>query len=188
MHQQPPPLPPPAQAAQRIGPVDASEGFGGALINVDQQKQLGFGGGFQSAMSAQSAPEQLMMRQFPPVSGAPGGAVLTGPPMGVPPPGQPGSPAMSVTSGSSTIVSTATLVGSQGSQDSGLGAPLLRPAEPKFAFGDINTTSLNGIVPHITIDPRLTLFKEHPDLIQLVKISIEKSIQGGSKRALFIKF
>ena len=54
---------------------------------------------------------------------------------------------------------------------------LLRPADPKFAFGDINTTSLNGIVPHITIDPRLTLFKEHPDLIQLVKISIEKSIQ-----------
>ena len=68
MHQQPPPLPPPAQAAQRIGPVDASEGFGGALINVDQQKQLGFGGGLPS-QAAQSAPEQLMMRgQFPPVS------------------------------------------------------------------------------------------------------------------------
>ena len=73
MHQQPPPLPPPTAAqaavAQRLGgPVDASEGFGGALINVDQQKQLGFGGGLPS-QAAQSAPEQLMMRgQFPPVS------------------------------------------------------------------------------------------------------------------------
>ena len=36
MHQQPPPLPPPAQAQRLGGPVDASEGFGGALINVDQ--------------------------------------------------------------------------------------------------------------------------------------------------------
>ena len=39
MHQQPPPLPPPPShsAAQRSGAVDASEGFGGALINVEQQ-------------------------------------------------------------------------------------------------------------------------------------------------------
>ena len=60
------------------------------------------------------------------------------------------SPAMSVTSGSSTLVSSSTLVGSQDSR-------LLRPAEPKFAFDDINTTRRNGIVRHITND---TLIEE----------------------------
>ena len=112
-----------------------------------------------------------------------GGAVLGGPagsgPMGIPPPSGGGSSTMSVNS-ASTGISTMlaggmSSAGSTASSSSEL--PLLRPADPKFAFGDINTTSLNGIVPHITIDPRLTLFKEHPDLIQLVKISIEKSIQ-----------
>jgi len=52
-----------------------------------------------------------------------------------------------------------------------------RPFEPKFHYTEISTTNLNGITPHITIDPRLTLFKDQPDLIQLVKIAIEKSIQ-----------
>ena len=54
---------------------------------------------------------------------------------------------------------------------------LLRPVEPKFHFTDINTSNLNGIVPHISIDSRLTMFKEQPDMVQLIKISIEKSIQ-----------
>ncbi len=52
-----------------------------------------------------------------------------------------------------------------------------RPVEPKFSFTDLNTANLNAIIPHITIDPRLTLLKDQPDLLQLVKIAIEKSIQ-----------
>ncbi len=55
---------------------------------------------------------------------------------------------------------------------------LQRPVEPKFSFTDINTSNLNGISPHIHIDGRLTLLKDHPDLVQLVKIAIEKSIQA----------
>ena len=71
---------------------------------------------------------------------------------------------------------------SQGGQVPGsLGTPgtgnLLRPVEPKFSFTEINTTNLNGIVPHISIDSRLTLFKDQPDMVQLIKIAIEKSIQ-----------
>lgn len=53
----------------------------------------------------------------------------------------------------------------------------LRPVEPKFQISDINTSNLNGIVPHITVDSRLTLLKDQPDLVQLIKIAIEKSIQ-----------
>lgn len=52
-----------------------------------------------------------------------------------------------------------------------------KPLEPKFHFMDIDTSSLNGIVSQITVDPRLTLLKEQPDFAQLVKLSIEKSIQ-----------
>ena len=53
----------------------------------------------------------------------------------------------------------------------------MRPVEPKFQFSDINTSNLNGIVPHIAVDSRLTLLKDQPDLVQLIKIAIEKSIQ-----------
>ena len=53
----------------------------------------------------------------------------------------------------------------------------MRPVDPKFQFTDINTSNLNGIVPHITVDNRLTLLKDQPDLVQLIKIAIEKSIQ-----------
>ena len=56
---------------------------------------------------------------------------------------------------------------------------LQRPFEPKFSFMDINTNNLNCINPHIHIDSRLTLLKDQPDLIQLVKIAIEKSIQAS---------
>lgn len=55
-----------------------------------------------------------------------------------------------------------------------------RPPEPKFRFLDISTAHLNGIVPHITVDSRLTLIKDHPDMIQLVTIAVEKSIQASS--------
>ena len=45
----------------------------------------------------------------------------------------------------------------------------MRPVDPKFHFTDINTSNLNGIVPHITVDNRLTLLKDQPDLVQLIK-------------------
>jgi hypothetical protein len=53
----------------------------------------------------------------------------------------------------------------------------LRPADPKFRYHDINTAHLNSIVPQITIDARLTMLKDQPDLNQLVNIAIEKSIK-----------
>uniref|UniRef100_A0A0K2T7H7 CCR4-NOT transcription complex subunit 1 n=1 Tax=Lepeophtheirus salmonis TaxID=72036 RepID=A0A0K2T7H7_LEPSM len=56
-------------------------------------------------------------------------------------------------------------------------ATLVRQSEPKFHFTDINTSNLNGIVPHISIDSRLTLLRDQPDLVQLIKLAIEKSIQ-----------
>jgi hypothetical protein len=54
---------------------------------------------------------------------------------------------------------------------------LLRPPEPKFHYTDINTSNLNGIVPHIVIDSRLNLMKEQPEFSQFIKLAIEKSIQ-----------
>ena len=39
------------------------------------------------------------------------------------------------------------------------------------------TAHLNGIVPHVSIDSRLTFIKDQPDTIQVVTIAIEKSIQ-----------
>jgi len=53
----------------------------------------------------------------------------------------------------------------------------LRAADPKFRYLDINTTHLNSIVPQISIDARLTMLKDQPDLTQLVNIAIEKSIK-----------
>eukprot|EP00096_Caligus_rogercresseyi_P006991 TRINITY_DN2417_c0_g1_i1.p1 TRINITY_DN2417_c0_g1~~TRINITY_DN2417_c0_g1_i1.p1 ORF type:complete len:1930 (-),score=640.60 TRINITY_DN2417_c0_g1_i1:677-5986(-) len=67
---------------------------------------------------------------------------------------------------------------SQQQQNHGVTPPtLVRPSEPKFHFTDINTSNLNGIVPHISVDSRLTLLRDQPDLIQLIKLAIEKSIQ-----------
>merc|ERR1719334_2732658 len=58
-------------------------------------------------------------------------------------------------------------------------APLnvARPVEPKFHFLEINTSNLSGLVPHINIDGRLPLLKEHPEFNQLIKLAIEKSVQ-----------
>jgi len=52
-----------------------------------------------------------------------------------------------------------------------------RPVDPKFHFLEINTSNLTGLVPHITVDNRLPLLKEHPELTQLIKLAIEKSVQ-----------
>ena len=52
-----------------------------------------------------------------------------------------------------------------------------RPLEPKFHFLEINTANLSGLVPHITVDGRLPLLKEHPEFNQLIKLAIEKSVQ-----------
>lgn len=58
-------------------------------------------------------------------------------------------------------------------------APLnvTRPVEPKFHFLEINTSNLSGLVPHIQVDSRLPLLKEHPEFNQLIKLAIEKSVQ-----------
>merc|ERR1719427_1176698 len=60
-----------------------------------------------------------------------------------------------------------------------LPAPLAvtRPVEPKFHFLEINTANLSGLVPHIQVDSRLPLLKEHPEFNQLIKLAIEKSVQ-----------
>ena len=52
-----------------------------------------------------------------------------------------------------------------------------RPVEPKFHFLEINTSNLSGLVPHITVDSRLQLLKDHPEYSQLIKLAIEKSVQ-----------
>ena len=53
----------------------------------------------------------------------------------------------------------------------------MKPIDPKYHYTDINTSNLNGIVPHITVDSRLTLLKDQPDYVTLIKLAIEKSIQ-----------
>merc|ERR1719192_2826060 len=55
--------------------------------------------------------------------------------------------------------------------------PANRPVEPKFHFLEINTANLSGLVPHIQVDSRLSLLKEHPEFNQLIKLAIEKSVQ-----------
>merc|ERR1719334_586956 len=55
--------------------------------------------------------------------------------------------------------------------------PANRPVEPKFHFLEINTSNLSGLVPHIQVDSRLPLLKEHPEFNQLIKLAIEKSVQ-----------
>merc|ERR1719166_668056 len=55
--------------------------------------------------------------------------------------------------------------------------PANRPVEPKFHFLEINTSNLSGLVPHITVEQRLPLLKEHPEFNQLIKLAIEKSVQ-----------
>merc|ERR1719234_2819719 len=52
-----------------------------------------------------------------------------------------------------------------------------RPVEPKFHFLEINTSNLSGLVPHINVEQRLPLLKEHPEFNQLIKLAIEKSVQ-----------
>ena len=52
-----------------------------------------------------------------------------------------------------------------------------RPVEPKFHFLEINTSNLSGLVPHINVDTRLPLLKDHPEFNQLIKLAIEKSVQ-----------
>merc|ERR1719403_63121 len=55
--------------------------------------------------------------------------------------------------------------------------PANRPVEPKFHFLEINTANLSGLVPHITVEQRLPVLKEHPEFNQLIKLAIEKSVQ-----------
>ena len=54
---------------------------------------------------------------------------------------------------------------------------VIKPVEPKFHFLEINTSNLSGLVPHIHVDSRLQLLKDHPEFNQLIKLAIEKSVQ-----------
>jgi CCR4-NOT transcription complex subunit 1 len=51
-----------------------------------------------------------------------------------------------------------------------------RAAEPKFHFLEINTGQLSGLEPHITVDSRIQVVKEHPEMLELIKLAIEKSV------------
>jgi len=53
---------------------------------------------------------------------------------------------------------------------------LVRGAEPKFHFLEINTSQLSGLGPHITIDSRVQVVKDHPEVLELIKLALEKSV------------
>ena len=65
----------------------------------------------------------------------------------------------------------------QQQQQQGTATGVTKQYEPKFSFTEINTQNLNGIVPHIVIDQRLNLLKDHSEMTHLAKLAIEKSIQ-----------
>ena len=132
------------------GPGSAGAGMGAALMATPQQQPV--------------PPPQFM----PPTSGQPFGMEPNPGEMALSGGGQ--VPAYPPTA----PVSTA---GGVGGASAAQQANPMRPVDPKFHFTDINTSNLNGIVPHITVDNRLTLLKDQPDLVQLIKIAIEKSIQ-----------
>ncbi|KAL3860717.1 hypothetical protein ACJMK2_010802 [Sinanodonta woodiana] len=51
------------------------------------------------------------------------------------------------------------------------------PPQPQFAFEDINTTSLAGLAPHITINDQIAVFHANPQLKQYVRPAIERAVQ-----------
>ena len=57
-----------------------------------------------------------------------------------------------------------------------------RPVEPKFHFLEINTSNLSGLVPHITVEQRLPLLKEHPEFNQLIKLKKDFSLDFDETR------
>ena len=59
-----------------------------------------------------------------------------------------------------------------------------RPVEPKFHFLEINTSNLSGLVPHITVEQRLPLLKEHPEFNQLIKLKKDFSLNFHETRML----
>ncbi|XP_071824170.1 CCR4-NOT transcription complex subunit 1-like isoform X2 [Apostichopus japonicus] len=47
---------------------------------------------------------------------------------------------------------------------------------PQFNFHDLNTTSLNGLAPHIVINSQLALFQNHPQLRSCVRPAIDRAV------------
>ncbi|GMS88516.1 hypothetical protein PENTCL1PPCAC_10691, partial [Pristionchus entomophagus] len=62
----------------------------------------------------------------------------------------------------------------EGAASSAAEAP---PAPAAFHYGDINTTSIDGIVPHLKISASLPLFQVHPQLKQMVKMAVAHAIK-----------
>ncbi|XP_071959089.1 CCR4-NOT transcription complex subunit 1-like isoform X2 [Antedon mediterranea] len=50
-------------------------------------------------------------------------------------------------------------------------------AQPQFNFQDLNTSSLNGLVPHITVSSQAEIFQMIPQLRACVRIAVERSVQ-----------
>ncbi|CAG2058890.1 unnamed protein product, partial [Timema podura] len=50
------------------------------------------------------------------------------------------------------------------------------PPEPRFSFMDINTATMTGINPHISINNQLPLLQAHPHLKQFVRQAVERAI------------
>jgi CCR4-NOT transcription complex subunit 1 len=69
-------------------------------------------------------------------------------------------------------------------------APLnvTRPVEHKFHYLEINNSNLSGLVPHIQVDSRLPLLKEHPEFNKLIKLdnSVQEWISPVIERAITI--
>lgn len=47
---------------------------------------------------------------------------------------------------------------------------------PKFNFHDLNTSTLNGLAPHIVINSQLALFQNHPQLRSCVRPAIDRAV------------
>ena len=90
-----------------------------------------------------------------------------------------GSVMMATPQAQASMTASVTLAETPTSKPEPAPAPAVqtRPMEPKFHFLEINTSNLSGLVPHISVDGRLPLLKEHPEFQQLIKLAIEKSVQ-----------
>ena len=165
----PPPSGPPPQSVRAMMTSSAPMGSDPMGGNMPMMMMAGShgpgsaGAGMGAALMATPQQQPMGPQGFmPPTSGQPFGMDLTAPV----------SMDVSTSSGTPANLQQQASQHSQQPQNA-----LLRPVDPKYHYTDINTSNLNGIVPHITVDNRLTLLKDQPDYVQLIKIAIEKSIQ-----------
>lgn len=61
---------------------------------------------------------------------------------------------------------------------------LTRSAEPRFSLADINTATVAALAPHIIINQTLPLFQSHPQLRQLVRPAVERSVHDWLARSV----